>query len=52
MKLYQFGEVDDEWIRMQSGTTKLRREQHEGELERLEEQKIGLAELRNTQKKL
>ena len=52
VKLYQFGEVDDEWIRAQSGTTKLRREQHEGELERLEAQKVSLAELRNTQEHL
>ena len=48
VKLYQFNEVDDEWIKMQSGPTRLRREQHERELRRLEEQRVRLRQLESS----
>ena len=45
VKLYQFGEVDDKWIKAQSGPIKLTRERHEAELERLRAQTETLREL-------
>ena len=45
VKLYQFGEVDDEWIRAQSGPLKLMRERCEAELERLNAQKVTIKEM-------
>ena len=52
MKLYQFGEVDDDWIRMQSGPTKLMRERYEAELEGLKNQKAALKQLENNEERL
>ena len=52
VKLYQFGEVDDEWIKAQSGSLKLTREQCEVELRRLKAQQASLAELEHAEKRL
>ncbi len=49
MKLYQFGEVDDDWIRAHAGPTKVRREEHEAELRRLESQRLTLNQLESTE---
>lgn len=52
MKLYQFGEVDDDWIRAHAGPTKVRREEHEAELRRLESQRLTLNQLESTEGQL
>ncbi len=52
VKLYQFGEVDDDWIRAHAGPTKVRREQHEVELRRLESQRVTLKQLEGTEGRL
>ena len=52
VKLYQFGEVDDDWIRAHAGPTKVRREQHEVELRRLESQRLTIKQLEGTEGQL
>jgi site-specific DNA recombinase len=49
VKLFQFGEVDDEWIKAQSGPLKLLRERHEVELDRLTVQKQTMNQLRKAE---
>ena len=45
VKLYQWDEVDDEWIRAESGPIKLMRKRHETELEGLKTQKVNVEEM-------
>ena len=52
VKLSQFGEVDDEWIKTQSGPVKARREDSEAELQRLIEQKARAQELERSEDQL
>jgi site-specific DNA recombinase len=46
IKLYQFGEVDDGWIKSQSGPVKMMRERFEEELARLDSQMLTVTDLR------
>jgi hypothetical protein len=52
VSLYQFGEIDDEWIRSHSGPVKLMRESFETELERLESQMLTVMDLKSRESSL
>ena len=52
MKLYQFGEIDDDWIKAQSGPLKLRRQAAETELEGLMAQKLTMNSLGHLEQQL
>ena len=52
VKLYQLAEVDDEWIKAQSGPLRLMQEQYETRLNDLAKQVQDLESFKNTELKL